>query len=98
MRTVKRADLAQMLSREVGCSKGLARQAVDAAFDALIDAINRGERIEIRGFGAWTVKRTNPRPFARNPKTGERVSIPVRRRVAFKPGKILKQALSEPLE
>lgn len=94
MGTIKRADLARILSSELGCSKALARPAVDTAFEALIGAISQGNRVEIRGFGAWTVKETNARPDARNPKTGERVFVPARRKVAFKPGKILKEALS----
>jgi len=70
-----------------------------AAFVAsLSDALIQGHRIEIRGFGGWTVKTTRPKPVARNPKTGERIFVPARRKVAFKPGRILKMALSQPLE
>jgi len=97
MGTVKRSDLARILSLDLGCSKTLARQAVDVAFDSLSESICQGTRIEIRGFGAWMVKETNVRPDARNPKTGDRVYVPARRKVAFKPGKILKEALSRPV-
>ena len=67
-------------------------------FEELREAIIRGDTVEIRGFGAWKVKETKPRPNARNPKTGETIYIPARRKVSFKPGKILKEALFQPLE
>ena len=73
------------------------RQAVDVFFDAMIDAIVQGNRIEVRGFGVWEVKQTNPRPNARNPMTGEQVSVPARRKVRFKPGKELRKVLGRPL-
>jgi len=76
----------------------MAKQAVDVLFETLAEAIVEGERIEIRGFGSWEVKRTNARPRARNPRTGEEVYVPARRKVGFKPGKILRDALSIPLK
>ena len=54
-----------------------------------------GNRIEIRGFGVLNVKHTKPRPTARNPRTGEQVGVPARRKVLFKPGKLLKAALTQ---
>jgi integration host factor subunit beta len=54
-------------------------------------------RIEIRDFGVLEVKQTKPKPRARNPHTGEIVFVPARRKTHFKPGKILKQFLSQPL-
>ncbi len=98
MRTVKKADLAAVLTRDLKMKGTLAHRAVDAFVASLSDALMRGHRIEIRDFGVWTVKTTRPKPEARNPKTGERVFVPARRKVAFKPGRILKMALSQPLE
>lgn len=76
----------------------MAKQAVDVLFETLADSIIQDDRIEIRGFGSWEVKRTNSRPHARNPRTGAKVYVPARRKVGFKPGKILRDALSIPLK
>ena len=54
-------------------------------------------RIEIRDFGVLEVKQTKPKPRARNPHTGEIVFVPARRKTHFKPGKLLKEFLSQPL-
>lgn len=98
MRTVKKADLAAVLIRDLKTKGTLAHRAVDVFVASLTDALIRGNRIEIRDFGVWTVKTTRPKPEARNPRTGERVFVPARRKVTFKPGRLLKKALSQPLE
>ena len=54
-------------------------------------------RIEIRDFGVLEVKHTKPKPKARNPHTGEIVFVPARRKTHFKPGKLLKDYLSQPI-
>ncbi len=97
MSTITKRELAQVLSEKLGCPMSRARQLVDAFFESLTETLSQGDRIEARGFGASTVKETKPRN-ARNPKTGKQVFLPARRKVAFKPGRILKQALSQPLE
>ncbi|MGA1198104.1 MAG: HU family DNA-binding protein [Candidatus Latescibacterota bacterium] len=97
MQTITKADLAKILADDLNCKNTQAKQAVDVLFETLADAIVDGERIEIRGFGSWEVKETNARPRARNPRTGAEVFVPARRKVRFKPGKILRDALSKPL-
>jgi len=96
--TVTKADLVKTIAAEFGYSKTEARASVDAFFEALTEAIIEGNRIEARGFGAFTVKHSKAKAGARNPKTGERVYVPARRKVAFKPGRILREALSKPVE
>ena len=63
---------------------------VNPIFDAMTDALRRGERIEIRGFGSFQVKVREARD-GRNPKTGEMVNIPAKRTPFFKVGKELKE-------
>ena len=60
--------------------------AVDSVFNAMKNALRSNERIELRGFGVFTIK---PRKtgIGRNPRTGEEVSIPPGKAVRFKPGK-----------
>jgi len=62
---------------------------VNAVFKTLAEALTRGERIEIRGFGSFIVKRRNAREGL-NPKTGEVVSVAAKRVPFFKAGKELK--------
>ena len=64
--------------------------AVTAILDAMNDALVRGHRIEIRGFGSFSIKRQAPR-IGRNPRNGESVVIPENRVTHFKPGKALRE-------
>ena len=70
----------------------------DALFADMRGQLLQGSRIEVRGFGVFAVKGTKPKPQARNPRTGEVVYVPARRKAVFKPGKTLKEALHEPLQ
>jgi integration host factor subunit beta len=63
--------------------------AVKTILDAMGDALVRGHRIEIRGFGSFSVNRR----IGRNPRTGESVTIPEKRVPHFKPGKALREAV-----
>ena len=92
MPTITKRGLAKILAEEMGLKKTLAYQCVDALFQAMAESIIQGNRIEVRGFGVWEVNETNAKN-ARNPKTGEQVYVPARRKVMFKAGKILKEAL-----
>ena len=69
-----------------------AQYAVKTILDAMGDALVRGHRIEIRGFGSFTVNRRPPR-IGRNPRSGESVQIPEKRVPHFKPGKALREAV-----
>ena len=66
--------------------------AVKAILDAMNDALVRGHRIEIRGFGSFSISHRQPR-MGRNPRSGESVAIPEKRVPHFKPGKALRQAV-----
>ena|SRR5450759_2334573 len=62
---------------------------VNCMLKQLADAISRGERIEIRGFGSFDLRHRPPR-IARNPRTGEAVNLPAKVAIHFKPGKEMK--------
>ncbi|MFY7906902.1 MAG: HU family DNA-binding protein, partial [Burkholderiaceae bacterium] len=66
--------------------------AVKAILDAMGESLIKGHRIEIRGFGSFTVNRRPPRQ-GRNPRSGESVAIPEKRVPHFKPGKSLREAV-----
>ena len=93
--TITKKDLALLVSRSTGCKKNLAAKRVDSLFVAMRDSLIHGNRIEIRGFGVFQVKDTRPKPAARNPRTGEIIYVPARRKTHFKPGRLLKEALHQ---
>ena len=93
--TITKKDLALLVSQSTGCKKNLAAKMVDSLFVAMRDSLIQGNRIEIRGFGVFQVKDTRPKPAARNPRTGEIIYVPARRKTHFKPGRLLKEALHQ---
>ena len=97
LQKITKSELARRLSEEMGFDGALANQLVRTFFQALTESIIQGNRIEARGFEVFEVSRANARN-GRNPRTGERVFVPARRKVKFKPGKILKTELSKPIE
>jgi integration host factor subunit beta len=66
--------------------------AVKLVLDAMSDALARGHRIEIRGFGSFSINRRPPR-VGRNPRSGEQVTIPEKLVPHFKPGKALRESV-----
>jgi integration host factor subunit beta len=62
-------------------------------FKSIIDALHRGEKIELRGFGSFRLRRREPRK-GRNPKTGDKVDVPPKKVPYFKPGKELKELIN----
>ena len=96
-KTTTKKDLALRVSKDTDCKKSLAASMVDSMFAAMRESLIEGNRIEIRGFGVFQVKKTKPKPAARNPRTGEIIYVPARRKTHFKPGKLLKEALHQPL-
>ena len=90
-----RSDLVEELSsRFAQLARRDAEFAVKAILDAMNDALVRGHRIEIRGFGSFSINRRPPR-IGRNPRSGESVAIPEKRVPHFKPGKALREAVDE---
>jgi len=90
-----RSDLVEELSNRFSqLTRRDAEFAVKAILDAMNDALVRGHRIEIRGFGSFSINRRPPR-IGRNPRSGESVAIPEKRVPHFKPGKALREAVDE---
>lgn len=85
---VIKLDIINQVVERTGIPRTKAEMAVDRVFDAMKMALQKNDRIELRGFGVFTIK---PRKtgIGRNPRTGEEVSIPPGKAVRFKPGKDL---------
>ncbi|HYY95283.1 MAG TPA: HU family DNA-binding protein [Pyrinomonadaceae bacterium] len=81
-------DIVNRVAERTGVPKMKAEQAVDALFHSMKEALARGERIELRGFGVFVVK-PRKRGVGRNPRTGEEVAIPSGKTIRFKAGKEL---------
>jgi DNA-binding protein HU-beta len=85
---VIKLDIVNRVAERTGVPKMKAEQAVDALFHSMKEALARGERIELRGFGVFVVK-PRKRGVGRNPRTGEEVAIPSGKTIRFKAGKEL---------
>lgn len=97
MATTTKKELALTVSTETRCKKNLAAKMVDSIFSTMRESLAEGHRIEIRGFGVFQVKETRPKPAARNPRTGQVIYVPARRKTHFKPGKLLREELHKPI-
>jgi integration host factor subunit beta len=89
-----KAELVEDVARAAELTKKDAERLVEIVFESIIDTLNRGEKIELRGFGSFRVRERGSRR-GRNPKTGDPVNIPAKRVPYFKPGKELKELINE---
>jgi integration host factor subunit beta len=100
VRTLTKKEIEFKIAQKLEGKKPTEKLIVDAMFDTLRELLmtaNPNLRIEVRDFGVFEIKTTKPKPKARNLKTGEFVFVPARKKIHFKPGKILKEFLKKPL-
>jgi integration host factor subunit beta len=84
-----KSELIEAVAERTKITKSRAELVVNCVFDAMTGALERGEGIEIRGYGSFTVR--NYKPYdGRNPRTGNQVAVPSKRLPFFKVGKELK--------
>lgn len=81
-----KAEVANLLIERTGLARNEAQAAVEVFLDSIKDALQQGEKVSLVGFGTFLVKVKEERN-GRNPRTGERIRIPEKRVVVFKPGK-----------
>jgi len=101
MKTVIKKDLSKHTAQSLNKKTYIIEKIVDGVFSSLREIMTQTEdevRIEIRGFGTFEVKKTKATHRARNPRTGEIVYVPARRKAYFKAGKLLKEVLKKPLD
>ncbi len=89
-----KAELVEDVARAAELTKKDAERLVELVFESIIETLNHGEKIELRGFGSFRVRERGARR-GRNPKTGAPVDIPAKRVPYFKPGKELKELINE---
>lgn len=89
-----KAELVEEVARTAELTKKHAELIVNTVFDSIVQSLKKGEKIELRGFGSFRIRRRGAR-IGRNPKTGDRVEVPPKRIPYFKPGKELKELLND---
>ena len=89
---MNKTELAGRLAGRTGMSRAAAKDAVDGVFDLVAEALADGEDVRILGFGTFGT-RARPARTARNPRTGEPISIAASTAPAFKPGATLRKAV-----
>lgn len=87
-------EIVKTISEEIGLTQLKTKEIVQKTFDAIVETLVTDGRIELRNFGVFEVKRRAPRK-ARNPKTGDKVDVPAKYVVSFKPGKEMEERVRQ---
>ena len=87
-------DMAKAIAEEMGLTQIQAKEIVQRVFDGITETLVQEGRIELRNFGVFEVKKRKPRK-ARNPRTGEKVKVPAKLVVTFKPGREMEQRVGQ---
>jgi nucleoid DNA-binding protein len=93
-RTVTKKEIVKTISEEIGLTQLKTKEIVQKTFDAIVETLVEDHRIELRNFGVFEVKRRAARK-ARNPRTGDKVYVPEKFVVTFKPGKEMEERVRE---
>ncbi len=92
MRTITKKELTDRIADATQAKRTLVKTVIQQFFDAVIEELANGNRLEFRDFGVFEV-RTRKRRMAQNPRTLERVPVPVKSTVKFKVGRRMKEAV-----
>lgn len=90
---LKTEMLAKLAQENPHLTRSDIERVFDAIFTTITDVLADGGRVEVRGFGAFSVKSRDAR-IGHNPRTGEKVAVPAKRVIAFKAGKEIRDALA----
>lgn len=85
-------DLIAHVAKKANLTNKASNDAVTAMLNGIRDSLKKGDKVVITGFGTFSVRNRSSRP-GRNPKTGEKITLPARRAPGFTPGKTLKKAV-----
>lgn len=87
-------EIVKTISEEIGLTQLKTKEIVQKTFDAIVETLVEERRIELRNFGVFEVKKRAARK-ARNPRTGDRVDVPEKFVVTFKPGKEMEERVRQ---
>jgi nucleoid DNA-binding protein len=93
-RLVTKKEIVKTISEEIGMTQLKTKEIVQKTFDAIVETLVEDKRIELRNFGVFEVKKRAARK-ARNPRTGDKVFVPEKYVVTFKPGKEMEERVRE---
>ena len=88
-------DIVLKVSDDTGLKQIDVKKVVQQTFDCIVEALARGEKIELRNFGVFKVKQRKSRT-GRNPRTNQVIPVPPRKVVVFKAGLEMKQKIKQP--
>ena len=91
---MNKADIANAVHEKLGGTKVQAEQVVDTVIESIVSTLSKGSEVSIAGLGIFSTK-TRAARQARNPRTGEPISVPAMRVPKFRPAKALKDAVRE---
>jgi len=91
---MKKVELVEAIASKAGLTKADAARSLDATLEAIEEALVKGDRVPLIGFGTFAVSKRDKRT-ARNPRTGENITIPARNAVTFKVGNTLKEKVNK---
>jgi integration host factor subunit beta len=91
---VTKKEIVKQISDRIGLTQLKTKEIVQQTFDAIVETLISERRIELRNFGVFEVKERKPRK-ARNPRTGEKVDVPSKFVVTFKPGKEMEERVRQ---
>lgn len=91
--TVTKKEIVEKVAEATGVKQFQAKKVVQKAFDIIVDALVKGNRVELRDFGVFKIKSRKARK-GRNPRTGDSVPVPAKRAVVFKAGMELKKKVA----
>jgi nucleoid DNA-binding protein len=91
---VTKKEIVKTISEELGLTQLMTKEIVQKTFEAIIETLVSDKRIELRNFGVFEVKKRKARQ-ARNPRTSEKVFVPEKYVVTFKPGKEMEQRVRD---
>jgi integration host factor subunit beta len=91
---VTKKEIVKTISEEIGLTQLKTKEIVQKTFDAIVETLVEEKRIELRNFGVFEVKKRAARK-ARNPRTGDKVYVPAKYVVTFKPGKEMEERVRE---
>ncbi len=90
---MNKTDLIAKVTKDAGLTKAQAAKAVNAVIDGITEALKKGDKVILVGFGTFKVVSRKART-ARNPKTGKEIKVPAKKAPKFIPGKALKDAVN----
>ena len=91
-----RSDIESSLAKDFpDLTKDQIYKSIDVIVDSIVESVAKDEKVEIRGFGRFSIKTINAKYNARNPKTGEIIYVPEKKKVSFKMSKHLKQEINK---